>query len=358
MDEHLLIVGLAAFSTAAVLLWILGPAARHIGLVDRPGGRKVHPQPTPLIGGVAMALAFAFSVTWLPGPLSEYRLLFAGSVLLVTLGVLDDLHELSPQARLWAQIAASLIMTLGAGVVLRDLGQLVGPGPVLTLGIFAVPLTVFATVGVINAVNMSDGIDGLAASLLLLAVLSLGVISWVGGNLASLGILVLLAGVLLAFLTFNLRLNGNALVYMGDAGSMFLGFVLAWLLVKFSQGPERLLAPVTALWIFALPLIDTVSMMLRRALLGRSPFLADREHFHHILLAAGYSPKQTLGLMVLVAATAAGVGLAGHFLDIAEHWMFYGFVALFAAHFRLVMKAWRVKRFLNRPLLQPAESPV
>lgn len=356
MDEHLFVVGLVSFSAAAILLWILQPVARHIGLVDHPGGRKIHAHPTPLIGGVAMALAFAFSVTWLPGPLGDYRLLFAGSMLLVTLGVLDDLHELPPRVRLWAQVAAGLIMTLGAGVVLRDLGQLAAPGPVVTLGIFAVPLTVFATVGVINAVNMSDGIDGLAASLLLLAVLSLCLICWVGGNLASLGILVLLAGVLLAFLIFNLRRNGNALIYMGDAGSMFLGFVLAWLLVKFSQGPERLLAPVTALWIFALPLIDTVSMMLRRALLGRSPFLADREHFHHILLAAGYSPKQTLGLMVLVAATAAGVGLAGHFLGVAEHWMFYGFVALFAAHFRLIMKAWRVKRFLNRSLLQPAES--
>ena len=356
MDEHLLIVGFAAFSTASILLWILEPAARHIGLVDRPGGRKVHAHPTPLIGGVAMALAFAFSITWLPIPLSDYRLLFAGAVLLVTLGVLDDLHELSPKSRLGAQIAAGLIMTLGAGVVLRDLGQLVVPGPLVNLGILAVPLTVFATVGVINAVNMSDGIDGLAASLLLVTVCSLGLISWASGHLPSLGILVLLAGVLLAFLTFNLRLNGNALVFMGDAGSMFLGFVLAWLLVKYSQGEHRLLAPVTALWLFALPLIDTVSMMLRRAMLGRSPFLADREHFHHILMAAGFSPKQTLGLMVLLAATTAGVGLAGHFLGVAEHWMFLGFVALFALHFRLVMSAWRVKRLLNRPLLQPVQS--
>lgn len=356
MDDHLLIAGLAAFAVASLLLWVLEPAARQIGLVDRPGGRKVHASPTPLIGGIAMAGSFAFSVLWLAVPISAYRLLVAGALTLVVVGVLDDLRELSPKARFGAQIAAGLIMTLGAGVVLEDLGHLVFAGHPVSLGVFAVPLTLFATVGVINAVNMSDGIDGLAASLTLVAVGSLGLIAWWAGQVEILGILILLAGVLLAFLVFNLRLNGSALVFMGDAGSMFLGFVLAWLLVKYSQGPDRLFAPVTALWIFALPLIDTVSMMLRRALLGRSPFLADREHFHHIVMAAGFTPKQTLALMVLLALVTASIGLAGHFLGVEEHWMFLGFVALFVLHFRMVMSAWRVRRFLNRPLLYPAES--
>ena len=106
---------------------------------------------------------------------------------------------------------------------------------------------------------------------------------------------------------------------MGDAGSMFLGFTLAWFLIQLSQGEERLLAPVTALWIIALPLIDTVSMMVRRFRLGRSPFAADREHFHHILLASGYTPKQTLVMMILIAGLLAGVGLAGHLLGVPEN---------------------------------------
>ncbi len=247
-------------------------------------------------------------------------------------------------------------MTLGAGVVLEDLGHLVFAGRLVSVGVFAVPLTLFATVGVINAVNMSDGIDGLAASLTLVAVGSLGLVAWWAGQVNSLGILILLAGVLLAFLMFNLPIRGSARVFMGDAGSMFLGFILAWLLVALSQGSDRLIAPVTAVWIFAVPLIDTVSMMLRRALLGRSPFLADREHFHHILIAAGFTPKQSLGVMVLFASTAAAAGLAGHFMGVAEHWMFLGFIALFTLHFHLIMSAWRVKRFLNRPLLQSADS--
>jgi len=138
---------------------------------------------------------------------------------------------------------------------------------------------------------------------------------------------------------------------MGDAGSLFLGFVLVWFLVALSQGGQRLLAPVTALWLFALPLIDTISMMMRRMLLGRSPFRADQEHFHHILLAAGFGPKQTLLLMLSIALAAACVGLAGHFLKIPEHRMFFGFLGLSALHFYTIMWTWHRRRFWGRPLL-------
>lgn len=156
---------------------------------------------------------------------------------------------------------------------------------------------------------------------------------------------------ILAFLLFNLRLRGRALVFMGDAGSLFLGFVLTWFLVALSQGEQRLLAPVTALWLFALPLVDTLSMLARRMLRGRSPFLADQEHFHHILLAAGFGPGQTLVLMLLLALAAACIGLAGHFLGVSEHWMFFGFLGLLALHFRMIMRTWHQRRFWGRPLV-------
>lgn len=358
MDHKLLIIGLAAFAITLLVLWILGPVSRHIGLIDHPGGRKEHDAPTPLIGGIAMAIAFASALLWMGDPNPTRWILIASALLLLTIGVLDDLRELSTWARLGAQVSAALIMTLGAGVILRDLGYLTSVDQPLVLGILGVPLSIFATVGVINAVNMSDGVDGLAGSLVLVSVAALCLLSWAAGRWESLSVLFALAGVLLAFLLFNLRPGGRALVFMGDAGSMFLGFVLAWLLVKLSQGPERAFAPVIALWIFALPLIDTVSMMLRRILLGRSPFLADREHFHHVLMAAGFTQKQTLAVMVLLASAAAAIGLAGHFLGVPEHWMFLGFIIFFALHFLLVMSAWRQKKLLSRPLLRSAESRV
>jgi UDP-GlcNAc:undecaprenyl-phosphate GlcNAc-1-phosphate transferase len=174
-----------------------------------------------------------------------------------------------------------------------------------------------------------------------------------GGDSAALSVLLLLASVILAFLLFNVRISGRALVFMGDAGSMFLGLALAWFLIGFSQGEGRLMSPATALWIFALPLIDTVSLMLRRMICGRSPFEADREHFHHILRAAGFSRKQTLAVALTLALTAAAVGLGGFFLGVSEQWMFFGFLSVFGLHFWMVMRVWRVKRFLSRPLFHP-----
>ncbi len=345
-----------AFFVATILIWGLRPVAQRIGLVDHPGGRKLHAHPTPLVGGIAMFVAFALAVLTLDIPLSGHRALFAGMLVLILVGVLDDLQELSARTRFAAQILAGLLMTVGAGVVLQDLGELLLPDQLVALGILATPFTVFAVVGVINAVNMSDGLDGLAGSMVLVAVASLLLILWPSGEREAIAVLLLLAAVTLAFLGFNLRPRGRALVFMGDAGSMFLGFVLAWFLVRLSQGEGRLFAPVTALWIFAVPLIDTVTMMIRRLRLGRSPFTADREHFHHILLAAGFTPKQTVGVMVLLASAAAAVGLAGHFLGVPEHWMFWGFLAVSLLHYRAIMRAWQVKRFLSRPLLHPAAS--
>ena len=137
---------------------------------------------------------------------------------------------------------------------------------------------------------------------------------------------------------------------MGDAGSMFLGFVLAWFLIEFSQGEDRLMPPAVALWILAVPLIDTVAMMLRRVLKGRSPFAADREHFHHVLLLAGYSPKATLAIIVSVALVCAATGISAWYLGLPEHVLFYGFLTLFALYFWSIMRAWRFKRFLSRSL--------
>ncbi len=204
MSWKLFVGGLLAFTLTVLLLWLLVPVARHVGLVDHPGGRKSHHRPTPLIGGIAMFVAFTFSILMLDISLSSYRMLFAGSLLLVVVGAIDDLYELSALFRFGAQIAASFLMTLGGGVVLVDFGYLVMPDNLLSLGFLAVPLTVFPTVGVLNAVNMVDGLDGLAASLVLIAI-----IAWFGDEIQDFIVPGLLGAAILAFLLFNLRLRGR-----------------------------------------------------------------------------------------------------------------------------------------------------
>ncbi len=358
MLQSFLLSGLVGFVATVFFIEILMPVALHIGLVDHPGGRKHHPHPTPVIGGIAIFAAFALAALTLDMPLSSFRALFAGAIILVFVGVLDDLKDTPANMRLFSQIAAGAIMTLWGGVVLADLGNLDLRGGVLELGLVAVPFTLFAATGVINSVNMVDGLDGLAASLTLVTAGALLLLAWTGGAWDHLALLVVLVSTLLAFLRYNLRLRRPALVFMGDAGSMFLGFILAWLLIYFSQGPERLMSPTTALWLFALPLLDTLCVILWRIKQQRSPLSPDRAHCHHLLLDAGLSRRNTLAVMVAFAVGAASIGLLGEWLGTSDPYMLVGFLILFGFY------VWAMRRLQLRgsrpesaPLcLQPQEE--
>lgn len=330
-----------AFVATVVLLYVLKRLAPRIDLVDYPGGHRWHETATPLVGGLAMFLGFLFGVLTLDIPLAPLRSFFAAAALLIVVGVLDDLHELSSNLRFVPQVAAALLMVYWGGVSLHDLGALTFGAPVY-LGRWAVPITVFAGVGVINALNMSDGMDGQAGGLTVVALAALALVAANAGNVPDAQLLILLAVLVAAFLLFNLRLlRARALVFMGDAGSMFLGFALAWFLIKLSQGEQRAMTPVTALWLLALPLFDTVGIMLRRILQRRSPFLADREHFHHLLLAWGCSVNQALVVVLGAALACAAVGLGGLYLRLSEGVMFSGFLVVFGAYFLGTWHAWK-----------------
>ena len=345
-------LSVAITAAAALLLMpVLVRAAVRLDLLDHPGGRKAHQGAVPLVGGLAMFLAFVFGLLSLPEGLGSMRALVAGAALLVVVGVLDDMSELSSSSRFMAQIIASLLMVFWADVSLLDLGHLTGER-LVTLGLWSIPLTVFAVVGVINALNMIDGVDGLAGSVGLVSALALALLAAISGNTLAMHVLLLLSAAIAVFLNFNLRLpwQARARVFMGDAGSMFLGFVLGWFLVQLSQGEAAAFSPAVALWLFGLPLIDTVTMMLRRVARGRSPFAADREHFHHVLLMAGFSPNVTLAVMVAAAVLMAMVGIIGQLVGVPESVMFYAFLVVFAGYFYMILRSWRVMRFLRRSI--------
>jgi len=340
--QELVSLGVATGATA-MLLSILRRVGPHVGLVDSPAGHRHHEGEVPLVGGLAMFCGFVFAVLLVPVPLTPYRSFFAATALLVIVGVLDDLHELSARARFAAQIAASLLMIYWGGIRLDDLGALVS-ADLLMLGVSAVPLTVFSTVGVINAMNMSDGLDGLAGGFALVALLAMAVMTVGHSDPATTWILVLMCGVVASFLIFNVRFTGDrkALLFMGDAGSMLLGFVLTWFFVSLSQGANRAFPPVAALYFVALPLMDTVGIMLRRILQGKSPFVADRHHTHHLLLAMGLGPKAVLGMLIGMAVALAVAGGAASALGVPEYELFYAFCVLFAVYFVGMTVAWRI----------------
>ncbi|MDX1812453.1 MAG: hypothetical protein R3240_10925 [Gammaproteobacteria bacterium] len=235
-------------------------------------------------------------------------------------------------------------MVLADNTVLSNLGFLVIEGETFHLGSWAIPLTIFATVGVINAVNMTDGLDGLAGGLSLVTLASVTIMFAITG-IADIYFVVPLFSMsaILAFLMFNYRTPWlkKAKVFMGNGGSMLLGIILAWLLIKFSQGQHAAYSPVIALWIFAVPLMDTVCIMLRRVKHGKSPFAADREHLHHIFIKLGFSVQHSVALVISIATLCAIFGMTAAMYGAQDNFMFFTFLLVFATYFYTMEKSWK-----------------
>lgn len=338
----------AALTAYALLL--LRHYAQRLGLVDRPQGRKMHRRPTPAIGGLAMAFAVA-AVAWMRSTdVSDAvfgYLLAAGIVLAV--GVLDDIYDVKWWCRLAAQCTAALIMIHVGGIRIEQLGGAFGYGGI-ALDSLSVPLTVIATVGVINALNMADGSDGLAGALAMAALTMLGAAAFHIGNLRLFELLVPFLGALFAFLWFNTRLpwQPRAQVFMGNAGSAFLGFTILFVALRLTQNPHNPVSPTLAPWLLAPPIIDCLTLIVRRIRMGRSPFHADRGHMHHLLQDAGFSAGQ---ITMLLAGLSLCLGLAAAAalkIQLPEYWLTIAFVALTVGYYGLTSKRERALGLLRR----------
>ena len=280
---------LAALLTVAAL-WLLKPVAARLNLLDHPRGRKDHDFPTPVTGGLAMA---AGSLTVAVGMQAgqPWIAFTVAALLLVAVGLLDDIFDVRWWWRILVQVIAALLMVQWGGVRIEQLGQLVGMTGT-GLGLLAVPFTVFATVGIINAVNMIDGIDGLAGALVLAALVMLAAAGMYAGNGLLADRALILAGAVAGFLAWNMRhpWRKRAKVFMGNAGSAFLGLAIAWISFQLTQNPGHPVSPVLALWLLPVPVMDCLVLIARRTREGRSPFDAGRDHIHHFMIDAGITP--------------------------------------------------------------------
>ena len=322
---------LLAFLATIIAILVMRPVAILIGLVDMPNQRSSHTRPTPLVGGLAIfsaiviAYLIAASADLVPFD-QEVLSYFAASLLLIVVGTIDDYMSLSSPVRFVAQIAASLVMIYGAGIVITDIGAISFSGQVIYLGWLSVPFTVFATLGIINAVNMSDGVDGLSGTLALISLTGLLFASSLAGGSLDGFILMLITASVFGFLLFNFRIfrRQHASIFMGDAGSMFLGFSLTWFTISLAQDADRVITPAAGLWFLMLPIFDTVAMIIRRTLRRRSPFSPDKEHVHHMLLMAGFSVNEAVAIMAAAGMIGVGIGLLS--LDIFGAGVFRGWV--------------------------------
>ena len=334
------------FILCYLLILILYPYAIKIDLIDVPSKRKHHRGDIPLIGGVSMFVAVIVGILLSPLDISQYKYHFISCIILVFMGALDDYKGLSVQIRLFLQIIAILVITEFAGNNLLTLGNLAGNGEVL-LTHWSTPFTVLAIVGVINSLNMIDGIDGLAGSISLSTFLSIGCLSYMAGNEHYLTLALIFSAALISFLIHNLVFKTKK-IFMGDAGSMFLGLGISLLLIKLTQGENKIFAPVTALWLFALPLIDTFAIVLRRMKNNDSPFKADRNHIHHIFIRIGFSDRQALFLLTIISICMACVGIWSEVEQIEQWKMFVMFVVISTMYFVGLLYIWKIISFLRK----------
>jgi UDP-GlcNAc:undecaprenyl-phosphate/decaprenyl-phosphate GlcNAc-1-phosphate transferase len=318
-----------------------------LGVMDEPTGHKTHQDPIPYVGGFGVMgalILFMLLNGWLGFMDPQALLAFAGSATILFLtGLADDRWNLSFRLRLIIETGAALLMIWGTGVYLVDLGEL-WPGVTATLGILAIPITILGLLSITNALNMIDGVDGLSGSLALVSLTLLGVVAFLSQtHVSSLLLAITLAGGLLGFLFFNLRVFGRrrADVFLGDNGSILLGFMLGWLFIDLSQGEQAAMTPVTALYFFSLPLFDSLTAITRRLWLGKSPFHPDRSHLHHLFLAAGASVETTVHLLVVLHLTIGLIGLAGLLTGVPEWLMFALFLSLYGLYATVVWRPWR-----------------
>ncbi|MHA7846455.1 UDP-N-acetylglucosamine--undecaprenyl-phosphate N-acetylglucosaminephosphotransferase [Serratia sp. D1N4] len=337
------------FILALLLLAIIRYAAPWIGLMDKPNARKQHHGHIPLVGGIALYLTMLLVTLWQPEWLPHSASYLLCVSILLLLGVLDDRFDLPVTPRVIVQGVITLIMIGSAGMQLNTLGYLWGHDE-WRLGDFSLLLTPLAVWGAINAFNMVDGIDGQLAVLSCITLSTLAILFSLNqqGDLA-LWCLALMAS-LAAFLLFNLGVFGTAgKIFMGDAGSMVVGFTVLWLLLLATQGEQPAMRPVTVLWTIAIPLMDMVQVMARRLLRRQSPFRAGRDHLHHILMRRGLNSRQALGMSSLLAVSMACVGIISEMLLLPENLMLLAYIFCFLGYFVLLRESCQSPSYAGDP---------
>ncbi len=275
---------------ALILTLLLTPLSMKLaltaGAIDVPDERKLHDANIPCLGGLAFAISFGIScLIFLPLD-SIVSGFLIGLVIITITGLADDIWHIRPALKFSGEIIASLVFILYSGTELTSFGDLIGIGPIET-GIFAVPVTVFCMVGVMNALNFSDGLDGLAGGMSAIACIFLGYFSLQSGQSVSLALSTVLFGCLIGFLYFNFY---PAKVFMGDTGSLVLGYILSSICVLSQKlGGDIPIAPISMALILALPIADTLWIMTNRVCRGKGPFTPDNTHLHHKLLSLNLS---------------------------------------------------------------------
>lgn len=305
MDRFTIFRTVAGFVIAGILSFVLSPVAKRvahkIGAIDVPkDDRRMHKEPIPRLGGLAVFFAFLVTVLVLVPVDTEFRGILLGSVIIVVLGMIDDARPLPAILKFVVQILAALVVVFhGTRIDVISNLNVLSASTYLNLGRWSVPITVLWIVAVTNAVNLIDGIDGLSVGVCTIASVSLLVIAAIVSEFNVMVITAAVAGACIGFLPYNVN---PAKMFVGDTGATFLGFVLATLSIQGMFKTYAILSLAIPFLILGLPIFDTAFAIGRRLLKGKNPMSPDRGHVHHRLIDMGFSQKQTVLILYIVSA--------------------------------------------------------
>lgn len=315
---QLFLAFVVALSITAALIPLLARIAPYIGLNDAPGPRKVHATPVPRVGGIAMAVGILVPALLMLQMSPALTGLFVGLGVLLVVGVWDDRVDASYWVKFLGQFAAvGFAMYLG-DIRIESLALSELPPALSTM------LTFAFLVGVTNAVNLSDGLDGLAGGMALICLTAIALLATASGNLAVTFVALVQGGAILGFLRFNTH---PARVFMGDGGSQVMGFTIGVLAILATQGEGVAVSAALPLLLIGVPIVDTLGVMFRRIREGRSPFSPDRNHLHHKLLYLGFTHREAV---ILIYALQATLFLFAYFLRFESDLLIFGVFTLFA----------------------------
>ena len=307
MNIEIRVIGfiVAAMVVAGVIAFLTTPVVRilaqKMGAMDVPkDARRMHDHPIPRMGGLAIFLGFLLTVLLFAELTTQVRGMLLGAVIIVILGIFDDIYSLSAKFKFIVQIVAAVI-AVGTGNMIEVLSNpnIFSDNPYWELGWLAWPITVIWIVAITNAVNLIDGLDGLACGVSTISSMSMLVIALVLGEVEVAILLATLAGGCIGFLPYNLN---PAKIFMGDTGSTFLGYVLAVVSIQGMFKMYSVISFVVPFLMLGLPIFDTASAFIRRILKGQNPMSPDRGHVHHRLIDMGFSQKQAVAVLYIISA--------------------------------------------------------
>ena len=344
MDTKLYIIGaITAIILSVILTPIVKKAAFRLGVVDIPKDkRKIHKKPIPLLGGIAIYISFIVALIFKKGPLTLEEIgIILGSTVIVIGGFIDDKYDMSPAKKILFQLVAAICLIM-CGLKIQFITNPFFDQSTLYVGLhaFAIPVTILWVIGITNALNLIDGLDGLAAGVALISCITMFVIAILNQRWEAAILTSILSGSILGFLPYNFN---PASIFMGDTGSQLLGFLLAAISIEGAIKSATAFAIVVPILALGLPIYDTLFAMIRRKINGKPIMQADRGHLHHRLLDMGLTQRQAVIIMYLISAVLGSFAIIA--MQISNQKSYFLLTTIMLS---LILIAWKCGFFNHR----------